>query len=263
MKIASLTFRRAGKIILGIIGGLSLAFVIYFPGRQTPIAFKLATGIGISNLQERVDQMENKAIGGKEFTEDDKQFLANLYTCFAKGGRLTVVLRQSSQMMRHYLLRSGQDLKTGPRIFINSKPVRQQMQLLKKQILQSGREPGVSKTAFLSETFYMGDPEFIDSFTGLYFGHIVARPVRLPNRKIRINWRFECPWEWPTYASLRQKYGHDHAQRFPIPNPRSILYGSHYALLIGDGLGGHLATLGIAKPFLVYSEWMETMEDKE
>lgn len=78
--------RRCGKILLGIAAVLVLFFLIYFPGRQTPLAFTLATGIGRNGLQVRVDGMEDKAIKGKEFTEEDKKFLRDLYTCFAKGG---------------------------------------------------------------------------------------------------------------------------------------------------------------------------------
>lgn len=33
------------------------AFLVYFPGRQSPLAFTLATGIGVAGLQARVDQL--------------------------------------------------------------------------------------------------------------------------------------------------------------------------------------------------------------
>ena len=69
--------------------GVMLAILIVFPGRQTPMALTLATGIGVPGLQAKVDRLEEKAILGQDFTEDDKAFLRNLYTCFAKGGKLT------------------------------------------------------------------------------------------------------------------------------------------------------------------------------
>ena len=83
------------KILLGALAALVAAFLIIFPGRQTPIAFSLATGIGISGLQSRVDEVEAKAISGIPLTEEDRSFLGNLYACFGKGGQLTIVLRQS------------------------------------------------------------------------------------------------------------------------------------------------------------------------
>jgi hypothetical protein len=254
--------RRLVKILLAIAGGLVVAFMIYFPGCQTPIAFTLATGIGVSSLQARVDLMEEKAINGKAFTDNDKTFLRNLYACFAKGGRLVVVLRQSSQMMRRYLGRSGEDLRTSPRVFVNSTPVQNQMTLIKKQILKDIYSSKEVKESYLSDTFYMGDPMFFDSFVGLYYGRVFAKPVRTADRKLTLRWRAECPWEWPSYASLFEKYGEHHAQCFPLPNALSMVLGPQYCLEIDDGLGGHLVTLGIAKPFLVWSEWTEEMDTR-
>jgi hypothetical protein len=245
-----------------MVGILVVAFLIYFPGRQTPIALTLATGIGVNSLQARVDQMEEKAINGKDFTGSDKRFLRNLYTCFAKGGRLTVVLRQSSQMMRRYLSSSGEDLRTNPRVFINSAPVRHQMTLIKEQIMKDIRGSEEVKESYPSDTFYMGDPKFFDSFVGLYFGRVIATQDRPADGKLTIRWRAECPWEWPSYASLFEKYGEHHAQCFPLPNALSVLLSPQHCLRIDDGLGGHLVTLGIAKPFLVWSEWTEEIDTK-
>ena len=131
MKKWTSRLKRCIKILLWFFVLVLIGFLIYFPGNQTPIAFTLATGIGVDKLQSQVDQMEEKAIRGEKFTQQDKQFLNNLYTCFAKGGRLTFVLRQTSQMMFRYLSCSGEDLQTSPRIFVNSLPVQDQMASLK------------------------------------------------------------------------------------------------------------------------------------
>lgn len=261
MKPRRKKFRRLLKVLLGIILVLVLAVLIYFPGHQTLIAFTLATGVGVDGLQSRVDQMEDKAITGKAFTDDDKQFLHNLYTCFAKGGRLTIVLRQSSQMMYRYLSVSGDDLNTAPRVFINSQPVQGEMAFLKRRIVDDFKTTGAMKDVYTSDTFYMGDPEFYDSYVGLYFGHIIATPTQSVDGSITIDWRAECPWEWPSYESLYKKYGEHHAQCFPLPNAKSLIFGSEHCLWIDDGLGGHLATEEIAKPFLVYSEWSEVVNN--
>ena len=39
-----------------------------------------------------------------------------------------------------------------------------------------------------------------------------------------------------------------------------MLLGKKYCLRMDDGLGGYLVDLGIAKPFLVCSEWTEETE---
>jgi len=249
--------RRFARILLGIVAFMVVAFLIYFPGQQTPIAFTLATGIGVKGLQVRVDQMEDKAIHGDDFTDDDKKFIRNLYTCFAKGGRLTIVLRQSGQIMNHYLSQSGEDLKVNPRIFVKSWSVQNQMTKLREQIMRDLRVSEEIRKSYFSDAFHMGDPEFYDSRVGLYFGQIIATPDKSAEDNIVIHWRAECPWQWPSYESLFEKYGSYHAENFPLPNYLSMVSGPQYCLRIDNGLGGYLETLGIAKPFLVWSEWSE------
>ena len=257
MKKWAQRLKRFFKILLWIFLFLLIAFLIYFPGSQTPLAFTLATGIGVDGLQSQVDQMEYKAIHGEEFTEEDKRFLENLYTCFAKGGRLTYVLRQTSQMMRHYLSCSGEDLQTSPRIFVNSRPVQDQMASLKDKITTDVRTSGKVSDTYATGSFYMGDPEFLESQAGLHFGELFAYPELSTDGKLAIRWRAECPWEWPSYESQQRKYGNRSHWCFPLPNAQSVLFGREYALRIDDGLGGHLVELGLAKPFLVWSEWQD------
>jgi hypothetical protein len=81
-----------------------------------------------------------------------------------------------------------------------------------------------------------------------------------PNRTCLLHWRAEVPWLWPSYASLRKKYGTPHAESFPLPNLESVLFGQKYALFVDNGLGEYLAEVGLAKPFLAFAEWDETAE---
>lgn len=248
---------RALKIAGGLVAVLVVGLLIYFPGRQTIMAFTLATGIGVSGLQERVDLLEEKAIAGASFSEDETRFLSDLYLCFAKGGRLTVVLRQSSDMMFRYLSCSGEDLKTEPRIFVGSKPVREQLAQLRERIRADEASAERLKESYESPVFYMGDPKFFDSFVGLYYGRVIAAPKKSKDGRRYIQWRAECPWEWPSYDDMFEKYGKHHAQTFALPNLLGIIGGRDYCLQLDDGLGGQLAELGIAKSFLVYAEWTE------
>lgn len=237
--------------------GLILAILIVFPGRQTPMALTLATGIGVPGLQAKVDRLEEKAILGQEFTEEDKTFLRDLYTCCAKGGKLIVVARQSGAMMDRYLEASGKDLPTASRIFLGSRRVQHEMELMKKWMQREAEEPNRLRRSYVSKTFHMADPKFFESVTGLYYGRLIARPTRWDDGTLAIHWRAEVPWRWPTYEYLRRTYGNYHAWCFPLPNAKSLLFGPKYCLRIDDGLGEHLVKLGLAKPFLVYSEWEE------
>lgn len=243
----------AGSLVVAFV-----AFLIYFPGRQSVLALTLASGIGIDELQAQVDALEQKAIDGQPFTEADRAFLRDLYTCFAKGAKLTYVLRQSSQLMDHYLSRTGEPLEIRPRIFFGSGAVREQMDRLRRRVMEDWADGSLAEE-YSSGTFHMGQPEFFDASAGLYYGSLRVRP-RVVGDRLLLRWRAELPWQWPSYPSLCDKYGDYHALCFPLPNARSLLQGPRYSLWIDDGLGEYLAQVGLAKPFLAWSEWDEEVE---
>lgn len=260
MKRKCKTLRQCIVVTAGLLVIAIIAFLIYFPGRQSLLAVTLATGLGIDGLQAHVDALEEKAIKEERFTEADKAFMRDLYTCFAKGAKLTFVLGQSGQLMDHYLSRTGEPLRIKPRIFFGSRKVQEQMDLLKQRLAEDLRMHGSLAEEYSSETFHMGEPELLDSSVGLYFGRISVRPHSPDDNRLLLHWRADMPWQWPSYDSLYEKYGDYHAQCFPLPNARSVLQGARYSLWMDDGLGEHLAQLGLAKPFLVWSAWDEEAE---
>ena len=217
------------------------------------MAFTLATGVGVSGMQLRVNELQSKARAGEEFSETDRRFVRNLYTCLAKGARLTIVLRQSAAMMHRYLSCTGEPLGVESRIFVNSGRVRDEMTALKRQAADDAHAPGGLRREYHSAEFYMADATSFDSAVGLYVGRLI---LRLDPTGHRLLWRAEMPWAWPAYAG-------DRAARvsFAIPNIRSLLPGAHCALNIENGLGGYLTRLGLAKSFLVYSEWTESLAE--
>lgn len=233
------------------------AFLLTFPGQQAQLALILATGLGIERLQARVDALEQEAIAGESFTAADIKFLSDLYTCFAKGARLTYVLRQSGALMDHYLSRSGEPLQLEPRLFLGSRSVQKVMDRQRDRLAQDLAASRPPAEEYASGTFHMGEPDLFDSSVGLYFGQIILRPRVEADGTLLLHWRAELPWQWPSYASLHEKYGDHHAQCFPLPNARSILQGPAYLLWLDDGLGEHLVQIGLARPFLAWSEWDE------
>ncbi|MGB0744986.1 MAG: hypothetical protein ACPGSB_10735 [Opitutales bacterium] len=205
-------------------------------------------------MQEKIDACEAKAIEGADFTEQDIEFLRDLYTCLYKGARLTLVLPEVSKLMEHYLAGSGEALEVDASILHTNKKVIEQMELLKAKI--STDSP--LKENYRSEVFYMPDFSNIDSVFGLYYGHLEARPERTDG-ETQIDWRAEVPWEWPAYESLKAKHGDYHAESFPIPNASCLLRGIDGAIFIDNGLGEYLTRLGLAKSFLAYAEWTEVL----
>jgi hypothetical protein len=69
------------------------------------------------------------------------------------------------------------------------------------------------------------------------------------------------PWQWPSYESLYAEYGDYHAQCFSLPNALSVLLGPRFCLRMDDGLGEYLAQIGLAKSFMVRSEWHDCIDD--
>jgi hypothetical protein len=93
-----------------------------------------------------------------------------------------------------------------------------------------------------------------------HHGHLIASPKQIGN-EIRIRWRAEVPWEWPSYASLNEKYNDPHAESFPIPNASCLFFGIEGAITIDNGLGEYITRLDLAKPFLAYAVWPEVVQE--
>lgn len=246
---------RRGRWITAVALSIALSLLFAaFPGRRFGLAFTLATGIGRAALQQRIDALEARAIAGAAFDTDDKRFLSDFYRTLARGGRLVVFARQTGRMMDHYLDGSGRDYRLDPAIFAGNAKVRAQMAALRGAM---AAQPRQARAQLGSPLFYMPDRSQADSVYGLYYGRVRLLRECGDAGACRLRWRAEVPWEWPSYDSLRRKYGDPHAESFPLPNFASALLGRRYALYVDNGLGEHLARIGLAKPFLAYAEWDE------
>jgi len=76
---------------------LFIGLAIYFPGSELPIALTLASGIQRASLQEKIDACEAKAIKGAAFTDEEREFLHDLYTFLYKvsASRFTLLTEKS------------------------------------------------------------------------------------------------------------------------------------------------------------------------
>ncbi|MGO1070423.1 hypothetical protein [Lysobacter sp. CA199] len=226
-----------------------------FPGPRFAMAFTLATGMGRDTLQQRIDGLEDAAIRRAPMSADDKRFLSDFYRTLARGGRLVILAGQTGRMMDHYLDGSGGDYRLDPPIFIHNAKVRAQMALL---LQRAGAAPCAHDSRLSSDTFYMPDRSQIDSVFGLYYGRLHLSQRRTRDGACLRHWRAEVPWVWPSYPSLRQKYGDPHAESFPLPNLQSVFLGRQHALYVDNGLGEYLVQIGLARSFMAYAEWDET-----
>lgn len=231
--------------------------LIAFPGRQAPLALTMTTGWNMPLLQERIDTLEDRVIGGDPLNGADRRFLQRFYVTCQKIGTLTGAAPQTSRLLRRWLDGSGDDLQLPERMLLASRRVHGGMNVLRAQMRQDLKDGRALKEQYDTDVFYMGDPITFETVAGLYFGILTAHPQD-DDGILTLRWRAEIPWKWPTYDELFLKYGDHHAQNFSLPNLKSLLLGRRHALYVDDGLGGHLQTLGLAKPFLAWAEWDET-----
>lgn len=237
-----------------VLGAVLVLSLLVFPGRRLGMAFTLATGVGRPALQARIDGLEANAIRRATPSADDRAFLQDFYGTLATGGKLSVVIGQTGKMMEHYLEGSGADYRLDPVIFIGSEKVQAQVAALRKRSIGADCRAGARLS---SPTFYMPDESNLDSVFGLYHGTLHATRSVRPDGSCRLHFRAEVPWVWPTYSSLAQNYGDPHAESFPLPNIQSLVLGREHALFVDNGLGGHLAEIGLAKSFLAFAEWSD------
>jgi hypothetical protein len=226
--------------------------------QRAAIIMTLASGTNIEELQLRVEAMENKAIANESFSAADKEFLRDLYSAMAFGAKKLGTFAQSGRMMDRYLECSGTPLELEPSIFSKNARVRAQVRVLAEKMSAKNAAPS---RVYRSPRFYMPDPSTPDSVMGLYWGTVEGSIRVNADGSHVFHYRAEVPWEWPSYESLRKKYGTPHAETFPLPNLRSVIGGPRYALHIENGLGEYLVRLGLAKPFVAWGEWDEPAPD--
>jgi hypothetical protein len=249
-----LRFVKGSGIALGVLGA-SLLWL--FPGPRFGLALTLAAGLGRDALQSRIDAIESKAIRKRPLSEPERAFLVDFYSTLATGAKLTVVVRQTGNLMSHYLGKSGEDFELDPVIFTSNAKVEARARLLRKR---AARAPCQEGRRFESPVFHMPDRSNIDSVFGLYDGSLVLTQHAGASGGCVNRFRAEVPWAWPSYESLRSKYGDPHAESFPLPNALSLAFGRRYALFVDNGLGHHLEEVGLAKSFLAFAEWSEDEE---
>ena len=103
----------------------------------------------------------------------------------------------------------------------------------------------------------MPDRGHLDSFYGLYWGTLAVESRREDSGACVLTWTAEVPWTWPSYAGLEARRGDPRTEVHRLPNLQSVLWGKDHALRIGNGLGAHLVTLGLARPFVARARWEE------
>jgi hypothetical protein len=228
-----------------------ILFLFYTLSASNCTAYKLATG-DFSEIQHKVDLLEEKAIAKKQFTDDEKAFLKDLYGSLVFGGRL-LGYKEAAHMLEHYLKASGTPLKIDESIYLENKKVRQALHKV-RVCINNDILHRTLKSHYYSGTINIGYKENPRLF---YFSNVFvlqAKPVKVAESYCSIRWRVELTAHFPSYDEQKQKFGSYHYFRTPFTTNSK---GETFT--IDDGLSHYLSTVGLAKEFIYYAEWVTGM----
>ena len=107
----------------------------------------------------------------------------------------------------------------------------------------------------VSDNFDMGHIRPVDAVFALYFGTIEGQIQKGERGKV-IRWAVRMPWKWPTYQTIKNKYGSYYNEIFPIPNALALA-GLGPPLMLPNALGGELEKQGLARSFQTETVWTE------
>ena len=223
-------------LILIFIIGLSL----FHP--QVRLAFSIGTGLGLSTIQKKINDIQTRAIRNK-ITEADREFLSSFYRTMAYGAGSLIILGESARLMHHYLDGTGEKTTIDRSLFTESPRVIKRMRSIRRNLKQICSE-GAKE---VSEKFDMGHIRPIDAVFALYLGTIEGQ-IQKGNRGKVIRWTAKMPWKWPTYETIKNKYGSYYKEIYPIPNALALA-GLGPKLWLPNALGGELEKQGLAKFF--------------
>ena len=238
---------------------LSIALVFGALALTVPevrLAFTIGSGIGLGQLQDRIETIQSRAINN-QVSDGDKTFLESFYRVLAYGAGLTLVLPESARLMHHYLDSSGEQTSLAVELLTESPRVANQMGEI-RSTLQKQCSVGQSQK---SSRFDMGHLKPLDSHFALYFGTISGKITASANGEFEIRWTAEMPWKWPTYKDIKAKHGTFYAEIIPFPNAMSLL-DLGPPMFLPNALGGELEKQGLAKSFQTITSWQETLNCK-
>ena len=99
------------------------------------LSFQIGTGIGLTNLQNKVDKLEHKAIQNQPFTDKEKQWLKVFYRTFAYGGQLIIILPEASRLLHHYLDGTGKQTTIDRDVLFSSSRFKNQFYKIIKSLM--------------------------------------------------------------------------------------------------------------------------------
>lgn len=223
-------------------------------------------------LQNTIDYLACKAKVNATFTENEKEFLVNVYESLWWGGKIKG-MPEAATLANHYVHGQGRDITLDPFLYKNSVIVQDAIICLKNYIAaqQKSNRPfaaiHTSDHGFQQSRF--ADPLRSKNRNQYTQGNIIANDGTLKAEEInaRLKYtdnRFRLAAKssfsrsvFFTKWSVDSLYDFvDYAANKDAENITEIPIGSR-KLRLPDGLSNHMEKIGIAKKFWYRAEWHE------
>ena len=242
--------KKFGMYLFSIVGFILFLGFVFVP--QLRLSISIGTGLGLNSIQQKINRLHFLGKQGKLSTEE-LVWMRDLYFILATGAKALLILPASSKLMFHYLDGSGEPLTLAPGVFSKSDRVISEKRKLNRSLCNGANTVSSSR-------FDMGGRTPLDSAFALYFGTLSAEKM-----EENVRYSVSMPWKWPTYESIKTRYGSYEKEIFPIPNLAAVLgnifqLGSAQPLYLPNALGGELERFDLAKSFDVTSEWSEPLD---
>jgi hypothetical protein len=224
-------------------------------------------------IQNTVDHLDKKAHAKEPFTEDEKEFMKELYEAFAWGG-IAKGMPEAAALADHYVSGNGEPLEMDPEPYKSSVVVNDTMDAMKSHI----RELAENKQSFHS--LKTNDANFKNSqhlrplmmingsrdkdtegyvrSDGLIYAeqnnhrlqkadnrfYLQADTIQLSNGDFQTTWRVDNTYDFEPYSKG------DKVTTLPLDK--------NLKLNLPDGLSEYMDSgLGIAVPFKYHAKWTE------
>ena len=224
-------------------------------------------------MQEAINYLTCKAKAKLNFTEDEKEFLIELYEAFWWGGKYKG-MHEAAMNANHYVNGKGKRLKLDSKVYESSVIVQDTMMAIKDYIreqiklsrsiglissrdpkfhsskyskaLQSGRNinnqgkilgTGALLTEQKNERLKKADHRF----------YLQSSSIKVGEDRIKTRWFVETLYDFESFED----------EPYHITD---LDLTSKLVLLLPDGLSHYMTVIGIAKSFWHYAEWHEVWE---
>ncbi|MBN1525190.1 MAG: hypothetical protein JW904_11940 [Spirochaetales bacterium] len=246
--------KKLPVIIITICFIILLISFIVFRCTHIPLTFQIAVG-DISEIQQKIDMLEKKAIKGEYFSIEEKNFCVKVFDSLTFGGRV-MGYREASEMLSHYIHGNGIAMETGKEAFVQNKKVQQACrQILLRLEADIRAQRWHEKHRYGSPTLFISQDEDSRLFYLSNVFEVTATAKKTGKNSYRVEFRVDRFYQFSSYQAQIKRF--DTPKHLVSYFPTSV---PGKTLTIDDGLSEYLVSQGIAKEFDYFAVWEDELK---